>query len=127
MDTLAAIGAGAPEIPRFDDGMVNINELVRTLAEAIVNEIMDAQAEDACAEGNQRNGYRERRLLTSVGRITLRIPKLRRGSYFPEDLIERYSRVDRAVVAAVAEMVSSGVSTRKVEKVARALGEYCAA
>lgn len=122
MDTLAAIGAGAPEIPRFDDGMVNINELVRTLAEALVNEIMDAQAEDACAEGNQRNGYRERRLLASVGRITLRIPKLRRGSYFPEDLIERYSRVDRAVVAAVAEMVTSGVSTRKVEKVARALG-----
>lgn len=122
MDTLAAIGAGAPEIPRFDDGMVNINELVRTLAEALVNEIMDAQAEDACAEGNQRNGHRERRLLTSVGRITLRIPKLRRGTYFPEDLIERYSRVDRAAVAAVAEMVSSGVSTRKVEKVARALG-----
>lgn len=116
MDTLAAIGAGAPEIPRFDDGMVNINELVRTLAEALVNEIMDAQAEDACAEGNQRNGHRERRLLT------LRIPKLRRGTYFPEDLIERYSRVDRAAVAAVAEMVSSGVSTRKVEKVARALG-----
>ena len=122
MDTLAAIGAGAPEIPRFDDGMVNINELVRILAEALVNEIMDAQAEDACADANQRNGYRERRLLTSAGRITLRIPKLRRGTYFPEDLIERYSRADRAVVAAVAEMVASGVSTRKVEKVARALG-----
>lgn len=122
MDTLAAIGADAPEIPRFDDGMVNINELVRTLAEALVNEIMDAQAEDACADANQRNGYRERRLLTSAGRITLRIPKLRRGTYFPEDLIERYSRADRAVVAAVAEMVASGVSTRKVEKVARALG-----
>lgn len=38
-----------PEIPRFDDGMVNINELVRTLAEALANEIMDAQAEDGWA------------------------------------------------------------------------------
>lgn len=122
MDTLAAICADMPEIPRFDDGMVNGNELLRTLAEALANEIMDAQAEDACAEGNQRNGYRERRLLTSVGRITLRIPKLRRGSYFPEDLLERYSRTDRAVVAAVSEMVASGASARKVEKVARALG-----
>lgn len=122
MDTLPASTPAVPEIPRFDDGMVNINELLRTLAEALVNEVMDAQAEDACADGNQRNGYRERRLLTSVGRITLRIPKLRRGTYFPEDLVERYSRVDRAVVAAVAEMVTSGVSTRKVEKVARALG-----
>ena len=122
MDTLPANGADLPEIPRFDDGMVNLNELVRTLAEAIVNEVMDAQADDACAGGNQRNGYRERRLLTSVGPITLRIPKLRRGTFFPDDLIERYSRVDRAVVAAVAEMVTTGVSTRKVERVARTLG-----
>ena len=66
MDTLAAIGAGAPEIPRFDDGMVNIRELIRLMAEALVNEIMDAQADDACADGNRRNGYRERSLVTSV-------------------------------------------------------------
>ena len=111
-----------PEIPRFDDVMVNVQELIRAMAESIVNEVMDAQADDACAEGNQRNGYRERRLLTSVGPITLRIPKLRRGTFFPDDLIDRYSRVDRAVVAAVAEMVASGVSTRKVERVARTLG-----
>ena len=60
MDTLAAIGAGAPGIPRFDDGMVNIRELIRLMAEALVNEITDAQADDACADGNRRNGYRER-------------------------------------------------------------------
>ena len=69
----------------------------------------------------QRNGYRERALVTSVGTINLRIPKLRRGSYFPEDLLVRYSGVDRAVVAAVSEMVTCGVSTRKVERVASAM------
>ena len=122
MDTLQHAGLTVPEMPRFEDGMVNIQELIRIMAESLVNEIMDAQAEDACADGNQRNGYRERKLTTSVGPITLRIPKLRRGSYFPEDLIERYSRVDRAVIAAVSEMVTCGVSTRKVEKVARTLG-----
>lgn len=122
MNTLAAIGPDLSEMPRFDDGMVNIRELIRTMAEALVNEIMDAQAEDACADGNQRNGYRDRALVTSVGVINLRIPKLRRGSYFPEDLLVRYSRVDRAVIAAVSEMVTCGVSTRKVEKVASALG-----
>ena len=122
MDTLHDNGTILPEIPRFDDGMVNVQELIRAMAESIVNEIMDAQAEDACADGNRRNGYRERGLATSVGVITLRIPKLRRGSYFPEDLVERYSRVDRAVVAAVSEMVTCGVSTRKVERVARTLG-----
>lgn len=122
MDSLEQSAAGTPEIPRFDDGMVNLSELIRTLAESVVNEIMDAEAEDACADGNQRNGYRERRLITSVGAITLRIPKLRHGTYFPEDLLVRYSRVDRAVIAAVSEMVVNGVSTRKVVKVAAALG-----
>lgn len=110
------------EIPRFDDGMADIQELIRIMAEALVNEVMDAQAEDACAGGNQRNGYRERTLITSVGPIDLHIPKLRRGSYFPEDLLVRYSRVDRAVVAAVSEMVTSGVSTRKVERIAAQMG-----
>lgn len=109
-------------MPRFDDGMVNIQELIRIMAESLVNEIMDAQAEDACADGNQRNGYRERSLTTIVGTINLRIPKLRRGSYFPDDLLVRYSRVDRAVIAAVSEMVTNGVSTRKVERVATQMG-----
>lgn len=58
-------------MPRFDDRIVNIQELVRLMAESLVNEIIDAQAEDACADGNQRNGYLERRLTTSVSTITL--------------------------------------------------------
>ena len=122
MDSLEHGTAAMAEIPRFDDGMVNIQELIRIMAESLVNEIMDAQAEDACADGNQRNGYRERTLVTSVGAINLRIPKLRRGSYFPEDLLVRYSRVDRAVIAAVSEMVTNGVSTRKAGRVAASLG-----
>ena len=112
----------ATEIPRFDDGMVNIQELIRIMAEALVNEIMDARAEDACVDGNQRNGYRERTLVTGVGIINLRIPKLGRGSYFPEGLLVRYSRVGRAVIAAVSEMATRGVSTRKVERIAAQMG-----
>ena len=84
MDSLDQRAPECAEIPRFDDGMVNIQELIRIMAESLVNEIMDAQAEDACADGNRRNGYRERALVTSVGTINLRIPKLRRGSYFPD-------------------------------------------
>lgn len=92
------------------------------MAEALVNEIMDAQAEDARADGNQRNGYRERTLVTSVGIINLRIPKLGRGSYFPEGPLVRHSRVDRAVIAAVSEMAACGVSTRKAERIAAQMG-----
>lgn len=122
MDTIHEMTADAALMPRFDDGMVNMTELIRGMAESLVNEIMDAQADEACEAGNQRNGYRERKLATSVGTINLRIPKLRAGSYFPEDLIERYSRADRAVVAAVSEMVTNGVSTRKVKRVAQSMG-----
>lgn len=48
------------EIPRFDDGMVNMAELIRAMAESLVNEIMGARADEACEAGNQRNSYRER-------------------------------------------------------------------
>ena len=122
MDKIHEIAAGGAQMPRFDDGMVNMAELIKVMAESLVNEIMDAQADEACEAGNQRNGYRERRLTTSVGTINLRIPKLRAGSYFPEDLIERYSRVDRAVIAAVSEMVTNGVPARKARRVAQSMG-----
>lgn len=92
------------------------------MAESLVNEIMDAQEKDACADGNQRNAYRERTLITSFGPINLRIPKLRRNSYFLKDLLVRYLRVDRALIAAVSEMLAGGVSTSKVKRVAQAMG-----
>ena len=109
MDNIHEIASDGAEMPRFDDGMVNLSELLRIMAESLVNEIVDARADEACEAGNQRNGYRERRLTTSAGTINPRIPKLSAGSCFPEDLIERCSCVDRAVVAAVSGMVANGV------------------
>ena len=108
------IAGGGAQMPRFD-AMVN-------MAESPVDEAMGARADEACEAGNQRNGYRERRLATSVGAINLRIPKLRAGSHFPEDPIGRCSRAGRAVVAAVSEMAADGASTRRVERVARSMG-----
>ena len=66
---------------------------------------MDAEADQMCeATGNSRNGYRPRTLKTCVGELSLRVPRLRSGSFFPEDVITRYQRVGRALAAAVAEM-----------------------
>ena len=88
-----------PAIPRFENGSVNLMELMRRIAEDVVSAIMDADADQLCTRGaNSRNGYRERNLATCVGDITLRISKLRSGSFFPENVVERYQRVDRAVV-----------------------------
>lgn len=110
-------------MPRFDDGAIDMQELLRRLAEQVVNAVMDAEADQLCGGGaNSRNGYRERGLATCVGTLALRIPKLRTGSFFPDDVIERYQRVDRALVAAVAEMYATGTSTRKVQRVAEKMG-----
>lgn len=73
-------------------------------------------------ERQPRNGHRERKLVTSVGTINLRTPMLRTGSHFPEDFIERYSIMDRAVIAAMPEMAADGVSTRKVKRIAQTMG-----
>lgn len=109
-------------MPRFQDGTTDMQELLRQLAESVVNEIMDAEADQMCGEGNSRNGYRERKLVTCVETLTPGVPKLRVGSFFPDDVLTRYQRVDRALVAAVAETCAAGTSTRKVQRVARKMG-----
>lgn len=84
-------------MPRFDDGAIDMQELLRRLAEQAVNAVMDAEADQLCGGGaNSRNGYRERPLATCVGTLTLCIPKLRSGSFLPEDVLERHRRVGRA-------------------------------
>jgi transposase-like protein len=51
-----------------------------------------------CAErSNQRNGYRRREFDTRTGTLDLAIPKLRHGSYFPDWLLERRKRAERAL------------------------------
>lgn len=97
------------------DGTIDLNAAMRSLLEGLLNAVMDEQASEA---GAQRNGYRERSLGTCVGRVTLRIPKLRRGTYFPDDVVERRSRTDTALASAICEMWVGGVSTRKVEAAA---------
>ena len=49
-----SMAVAAPGPPRFDDGMVNLQELVRTLAEVLVNQIMDAEAEIGRASCRER-------------------------------------------------------------------------
>lgn len=120
MDTLQEKGA-MQNLPFRDDGTIDLNEMMRRELERMVNRIMGWQADELCGEGNRRNGYRERKLVTVLGEITMRIPKLREGTYFPDELIRPYSRVDRAMAAIVKEVYVRGLSTRKIEKAADAL------
>jgi transposase-like protein len=92
---------------------------------------MGAEADALCGAGfrersedriNRRNGYRERPFDTRAGTIPLQVPKLRSGSYFPDWLLERRRRAERALVAVVAECYVKGVSTRRVDGLAKTLG-----
>ena len=68
-----------------------------------------------------RNGGRDRLLSTKAGDVELRIPKLRKGGFFPS-ILERRRRIDRALFAVVIEAYVHGVSTRKVDDLVVALG-----
>ena len=53
MNKMHEIAGGGALMPRFDDGMVNMAELIRVMAESLVNKIMDTQADEACEAGNR--------------------------------------------------------------------------
>jgi putative transposase len=104
-----------------------LREMVRVLAEAL----MSAEVDAVCGAGygerspermNHRNGSRRRRWDTRVGSIDLKIPKVRRGSYFPSTLLEPRRRSEKALLNVVTESYVLGVSTRKVERLVEQLG-----
>lgn len=71
---------------------------------------------------NYRNGSRQRTLDTRLGTMEISIPKLRRGSYYPEWLLERGRPAERALLGVVMEAYVNGISTRKMERMVKELG-----
>ena len=85
-EALAAAGARP-------DGTIDINTSMRSMLEGLLNAVTDEQASEL---GVPRNGYRKRGLDTCVGTVTLRIPRLREGGSFPDDVVRRWSRTNDA-------------------------------
>jgi putative transposase len=77
--------------------------------------------ERSAARTVQCNGHRPKLLSTPAGDIEVGIPKLRKGSFFPE-LLEPRRRIDRALWAVIMTAYITGTSTRKVDDLVEALG-----
>jgi putative transposase len=103
-----------------------LREGVRTLTQALMEVEVAAQigaehGERTPQRVTHRNGYRPRDWDTRVGTVELEIPRLRQGSYYPS-ILEPRRRAERALAAVVMQCYVEGVSTRRVDDVARAMG-----
>ena len=106
-------------------------DLLRELLATFINTLLSAEADAVCGAEygtstpervNRRNGYRHRDFDTRAGTLDVAIPKLRQGSYFPEWLLERRKRAERALTSVVATCYLLGVSTRRMDKLVQSLG-----
>ena len=105
-------------------------DLVRELAQWALQQLIDLEAASKIGADpwertddrvTYRNGTRPKVLSTKAGDLALAIPKLRKGSFFPE-LLDRRRRIDQALYAVVMEAYVNGVSTRAVDDLVVAMG-----
>lgn len=106
------------------------DDFTREMLRFIAQRFMDADVEALCGlpygergpgRKNARNGSRERLWETRSGAIDLKIPKLRKGSYFPAFLEPRRT-AEKALTAVIQEAYIQGVSTRSVDELVKAMG-----
>jgi putative transposase len=105
-------------------------DFMKDLAEEVLGRLMAYDVEGQIGAGRyerseerttQRNGYRHRAFDTRLGTLDLKIPKLRKGSYFP-GFLEPRRTTEQALVAVIQEAWIQGVSTRKVDDLVQAMG-----
>ncbi len=94
--------------------------LLREMIGFAAQRLMELEAETLCGAGhgersedrvNHRNGYRDRDWQTRAGTVELRVPKLRKGSYFP-GFLEPRRMAEKALTAVIQESYVQGISTR---------------
>jgi putative transposase len=105
-------------------------DLIRESVRMVLQELIEAEASEVIGAARyertstrttQRNGHRDRQLSTQAGDVSLQIPKLRQGAFFPV-ILEPRRRIDQALHAVVMEAYVHGVSTRAVDDLVQALG-----
>lgn len=113
------------------DSVMNsdMEAVIKASVVLVLNSVMEKERDEYLQVGayersseriDSRNGYYERDLILSIGRVTLKVPRTRKGEFSPS-LFEKYARCDQAFVLSMLEMVVNGVSTRKVKNVVQQL------
>ena len=95
-----------------------MTEMMRIEAETKVGAIKGKHSQD---RATYFSGTRVRRVDTRMGTVYLVVPKVRKGGYVPFFISER-RRSEQALIAVVQEAFINGVSTRKIERLAHAMG-----
>jgi len=105
-----------------EDGFrVLLQQVVQEVLEVEMTEALQAEkGERTASRLGHRSGYYDRKLVTRVGVLELRVPQDRAGR-FSTELFERYQRSEKALVGALAEMYVQGVSARKVKAITEEL------
>lgn len=107
----------------------DLRELIRKTVEEMPSGLLEEEAGDLVgAERYERTvdreayraGHYERKLATTSGEVTIRMPKLK-GMRFTTAIIEHYRRRETSVEEAMIEMYLAGVSTRRIEDVSEIL------
>ncbi len=105
-------------------------ELLGEMLTFVANRLMTLDVEALCnaerhertgGRTNHRNGYRDRTWQTRAGTVALKVPKVRKGSYFPEFLEPRRA-AEKAMTAVIQEAYIQGLSTRSVDDLVKAMG-----
>jgi putative transposase len=109
-----------------DEGLGCLPEMIRVMMNAAMKaerqQFIGAKHYERTEDrSGHANGYKDKTLKTRVGDVTLAIPQVREGGFYPEAL-ERGLRSERALLLTLAEMYFHGISTRKIAALFKKLG-----
>ncbi len=114
----------------FQEALEKDGDFVKEILKEVLQEFLEMErdkqvgVEDYVRDDKKRtgtrNGYKDRQLNTRVGKLNLKKPQIREYP-FKTMLFDNYQRSEKALLAAIQQMVIDGVSTKKVQKITQEL------